>query len=77
MSSRSATQRAASKVAHGFITRQLHPSLKAPVEDYLSKGFGVLEFGVNRTTLVREGWFGDRRVTLDVNEHGSVQVSRN
>lgn len=77
MAFRQAADRAATKVAYGFITRQLHPSLKDPVEAYLDKGFGVLEFGTTSTTLVREGWFGDKQVTLNVTDGGNIAVARN
>ena len=76
MAFRQVADRAAHKVAFGFITRQLHPSLREPVENLLDRGYGVLKFGETSTTLVREGWFGDRQVTVKV--HGDeVRIERN
>lgn len=68
--------RAAHKVAFNFITRQMHPSLREPVEQLLDRGYGVLKFGETSTTLVREGWFGERQVTLKVQDD-QVRVERN
>lgn len=76
MAFRQVADRAAHKVAFGFITRQLHPSLREPVEDLLDRGYGVLKFGETSTTLVREGWFGDRHVTVKV-QGDEVRIERN
>lgn len=67
---------AARQVAFGLITRQLHPELKQPVEKLLSEGFGVVKFDACSTTLVREGWFGDKRVTVARKPTGGVHISR-
>ncbi|MCA9528302.1 MAG: hypothetical protein KC549_18585 [Myxococcales bacterium] len=67
---------AAEKVAYGFITRRLDPSLREPVENFLAQGWGVSEFGESCISLVREGWFGDRRVQLRVNDDGDCTIHR-
>ncbi len=70
------SENAAEKVAFGFITRQLDPVLKEPVEGFLAQGWGVAEFGATNLILVREGWFGERRMQLRVDEQGHCQIIR-
>ena len=72
----SRTERSANQVAIGLITRQLHPELKQPVAQLLSKGYGVVKFDAASTTLVREGWFGDKRVTVTRQPTGGVLIRR-
>ncbi len=76
MAYREVADRVAHKVAYGFVTRQMHPSLRAHVETLLDRGYGIVEFGETRTTLVREGWFGDRHVTVAVDQD-QVKIHRN
>lgn len=76
MAFRASTDRAARQLAIGLITRQLHPELKQPVEKLLSQGFGVVKFDACSTTLVREGWFGDKRVTVAHTPTGGVSIRR-
>ncbi|MCA9548056.1 MAG: hypothetical protein KC613_26805 [Myxococcales bacterium] len=76
MAFRQVADRAAHKVAFGFITRQMHPQLREPVEELLDRGYGVLKFGETSTTLVREGWFGERQITVMVKDD-QVRIERN
>jgi hypothetical protein len=67
---------AAEQVAYGFITRAMHPALRDPVSNYLAKGWGVCEFGEESTILVREGWFGEKRVNLKVSADGNCTIAK-
>lgn len=67
---------AAEQVAFGFITRSMHPALREPVSTYLARGWGVSEFGCESTTLVREGWFGEKRVNLKVDDRGNCCIAK-
>lgn len=69
-------QGAAEQVAHGFITRAMHPALRDPVSTYLSRGWGVSEFGAESTVLVREGWFGEKRINLKVSTDGNCTIAK-
>ena len=66
---------AAEQVAYGFITRAMHPALRDPVSTYLSRGWGVSEFGAESTVLVREGWFGEKRINLKVTD-GNCTIAK-
>lgn len=67
---------AAEHVAFGFITRAMHPALREPVQTYLSRGWGVCDFGSECTTLVREGWFGEKKVSLRVDGEGNCTIAK-
>lgn len=69
-------EEAAEQVAFGFITRAMHPALREPVQTYLSRGWGVCDFGSECTTLVREGWFGEKKVNLRVDGAGNCTIAR-
>ncbi len=59
-------------VAYNLITCNMAEPLQAPVNELLHKGYGICTFDSTSAHLVREGLFGERAITVFLNEDGKV-----
>lgn len=62
------------KIAYNLITCNMASALQAPVSELLHKGYGVCTFDASSARLVREGLFGQKSITVFLNENGKVST---